>query len=87
MMRLHQAKLMILIRGSKGGEIHRNSHFGSKSCSEAQSRQGAITKGFDDGYEITSRCIAFGSPVASCYAQSNNITSKQQNLIMMSLRP
>jgi hypothetical protein len=27
---------------------------------------------------ITSRCIAFGSPVASCYAQFNNITSEQE---------
>jgi hypothetical protein len=26
--------------------------FRSKSCSEAQSRQWAITKGFDDGYKI-----------------------------------
>jgi hypothetical protein len=24
--------------------------------------------GFNGGYEITSRCIAFGSPVARCYA-------------------
>jgi hypothetical protein len=32
--------------------------------------------GFEGGYKITSRCIAFGSPVANSYAQSNNITSK-----------
>jgi hypothetical protein len=25
-------------------------------------------RGFDDGYEIMSRCIAFGSPVANFYA-------------------
>jgi hypothetical protein len=34
-------------------------------------------KGFDDGYEITSRSIAFGSPVANSYAQFSNITSEQ----------
>jgi hypothetical protein len=34
-------------------------------------------KGFDDGYKIMSRSIAFGSPVANSYAQSSNITSKQ----------
>jgi hypothetical protein len=36
-----------------------------------------LQKGFDDGYEITSRCIACGSPVANSYAQSSNITSEQ----------
>jgi hypothetical protein len=35
-------------------------------------------KGFDDGYEITSRSIAFESPVANSYAQSSNITSEQE---------
>jgi hypothetical protein len=34
-------------------------------------------KGFDDDYEIMSRSIAFGSPVANSYAQSSNITSEQ----------
>jgi hypothetical protein len=34
-------------------------------------------KGLDDGYEITSRSIAFGSPVANSYAQSSNITCEQ----------
>jgi hypothetical protein len=34
-------------------------------------------KGFDDGYEITSRSSAFGSPIANSYAQSNNITYEQ----------
>jgi hypothetical protein len=34
-------------------------------------------KGFDDGYEIMSRSITFGSPVANSYAQSSNITSEQ----------
>jgi hypothetical protein len=34
-------------------------------------------KGFDDGYEITSRNIAFGSPIVNSYAQSSNITSEQ----------
>jgi hypothetical protein len=33
-------------------------------------------RGFDGDYEIMSRCIAFGSSVASSYAQSNNITSE-----------
>jgi hypothetical protein len=36
-----------------------------------------LQKGFDDGYEITSRSIAFGSSVANSYAQSSNITSEQ----------
>jgi hypothetical protein len=34
-------------------------------------------KRFDGGYEIMSRCIAFGSPVANSYAQSSNITCEQ----------
>jgi hypothetical protein len=34
-------------------------------------------KGFDDGYEIMSRSIAFGSSVANSYAQFSNITSEQ----------
>jgi hypothetical protein len=34
-------------------------------------------KGFDDGYEITSRSIAFGSSIANSYAHSSNITSEQ----------
>jgi hypothetical protein len=34
-------------------------------------------KGFDDGYEIMSRSIAFGSPVVNSYAQSSNFTSEQ----------
>jgi hypothetical protein len=28
------------------------------------------------GCKVMSRCIAFGNPVASCHAQSNNITSE-----------
>jgi hypothetical protein len=35
-------------------------------------------KGFDDGYEVMSRSIAFGSPVANSYAQSSNIISEQE---------
>jgi hypothetical protein len=35
-------------------------------------------RGFDGGYKITSRCIAFGSLAVSRYAQSNNITSEQE---------
>jgi hypothetical protein len=42
--------------------------------------------GFDGGYEITSRCIAFGILVASHYTQSNSITYEQENMIMMSLQ-
>jgi hypothetical protein len=38
------------------------------------------------GCKITSRCIAFGSPVVSSYTQSNNITSEQENLITTSIR-
>jgi hypothetical protein len=33
---------------------------------------------FDGGYEITSRCIVFGSPVASSYTQSSSITPEQE---------
>jgi hypothetical protein len=35
-------------------------------------------RGFDSGYEIMSRCIAFGSPIVSRYTQSNNISSEQE---------
>jgi hypothetical protein len=42
---------------------------------------------FDGGYGITSRCIAFGSPVANSYAQSSSITSEQEKVIMTSIQP
>jgi hypothetical protein len=77
MMRLRQEELMILIWGLKGGENRQNDNLVQKSCSETQSHKEPSQKGFDDGYEIMSRSIAFGSPVANIYAQSSNITSEQ----------
>jgi hypothetical protein len=44
----------------------------------------------EDSMVVTSRCIAFGSPVASRYAHSNSITSEQEkssndiNLVLIS---
>jgi hypothetical protein len=39
------------------------------------------------GCKITSRCIAFGIPVANSYAQSSSITSEQEKLIMTTIEP
>jgi hypothetical protein len=61
--------------------------FGSKSCLEMKSRQKAITRGFNGGYEIISRSITFGSPIANSYAQSGSVTSEQEKLIMTSIQP
>jgi hypothetical protein len=84
-MRLRQVDLTILILGSKGGEIL-TIWFQNPAQTCNPDKEPSQNR-FDDGYEIMSKCIAFGSPVASCYAQSNNITSEQQNLIMTSHRP
>jgi hypothetical protein len=64
--------------GSKGGDIRQNDNLVPNSCSKVQSRQGDIKKRLDDAYKIMSRCIVFGSPVASSYEQSSSITSEQE---------
>jgi hypothetical protein len=77
-------------RYSFGGRGKRNPQRGNLIQNHAQERnpiQEPSQRWFDGDYEIMSKFIAFGSPVASSYTQSNNITSKQQNLIMMSIRP
>jgi hypothetical protein len=86
-MKLCQAELMILIWGSKGGKIHQKGNLVQNLPRKRNHNKEPSQGEFDGGYEIMSRCIAFGSPIASRYAQSNNITSEQQNLIMTSLQP
>jgi hypothetical protein len=83
---LRLVELTIFIRGSKGGEIHQNGHLVQNLARKRNPDKESSQKGFDDGYEITSRFIAFGSPVANSYAQSSNITSEQENPIMMSIQ-
>jgi hypothetical protein len=65
-MRLCQAELMVLIRGSKGGEIHQNGNLIQILARKRNPIKEPSQRGFDGGYEIMSRCITFGSPVASC---------------------
>jgi hypothetical protein len=78
MMRLRQAELMTLIRDSKGGEKSSKWQFGKKNLAWKRNHiKEPSQKGFDDGYEITSRSITFGSLVVNSYAQSSNITSEQ----------
>jgi hypothetical protein len=84
--RLRQVELTILIRDSKGGEIRQNVNLVQSLAWERNPIKEPSQRGFDDGYEITCRCIAFASPVVSRYTQSNNITSKQQNLITTSIQ-
>jgi hypothetical protein len=86
-MRFHQAELMILIRRSKGGEIYQKGDLVQNLARKCNPIKEPSLRGFDGGYEIMSRCIAFGSPVVSSYAQSNNITREQENPIMTSIRP
>jgi hypothetical protein len=77
MMRLRQAELMILIWGSKGGE-NRQMAIWFKNLAQKRNRiKEPSQKGFDDGYEIMSRSIAFGSSIANSYAHSSNIASEQ----------
>jgi hypothetical protein len=78
MMRFRQAKLTILICGSKGGEIRQNGNLVQILARKCNPIKEPSQRGFDGGYEITSRCIEFESPVASRYAQSNSITSEQK---------
>jgi hypothetical protein len=77
-MRLLQAESTILLRGSKGGEIHRRGNLVQNLARKRNHNKEPSQGGFDGGYEITSRCIAFRSPVASRYTQSNSITSEQE---------
>jgi hypothetical protein len=86
-MRFHQAELTILIRGSTGGEICQKGNLVQNLAQKRNPIEEPSQRGFDGGYLITSRSIAFGSPVASHYAQSNSITSEQQNLIRTSIPP
>jgi hypothetical protein len=86
-MRFHQAELTILIRGSTGGEIRQKGNLVQNLAQKRNPIEEPSQRGFDGGYLITSRSIAFGSPVASHYAQSNSITSEQQNLIRTSIPP
>jgi hypothetical protein len=76
-MRLHLAELTILIQGSKGGEILQNNNLVQILARKRNPNKEPSKKEFDGGYGITCKCIAFGILVASCYAQSNNISSKQ----------
>jgi hypothetical protein len=78
---------MILIRGSKGGEICQNGHLVRSLAQKRIPNKEPSQKGFDDGYEVTSRFIVFGSPVVNSYAQSSNITSEQENPITTSIQP
>jgi hypothetical protein len=73
--------------GFKGRKIHQKGNLVQNLPRKRNHNKEPSQGEFDGGYEIMSRCIAFGSPIASRYAQSNNITSEQQNLIMTSLQP
>jgi hypothetical protein len=83
-MRFCHVELMILIRRLEGGEICQKCDLVQNLAPKCNPIKESSHRGFNGGYEITSRCIAFRSPIASSYAQSNNITSKQRNPIMMS---
>jgi hypothetical protein len=87
MMRLRQAELMIPIWGSKGGEIRQNDNLVQILAQKHNPIKEPSRRRIDGRYEITSRCIAFESPVASSYTQSNNITSEKENPITTSIQP
>jgi hypothetical protein len=55
MMRLHQAELTILIRGSKEGEIRQNNNLVQNFARKRNHNKEPSQRGFDGGYEITSR--------------------------------
>jgi hypothetical protein len=76
MMRLRQAESTILIQGSKGGKICQKGILVQNLALKHNHNKKPSQRGFDGGYETTSRCIGFGGPVANCYAQSNSITSE-----------
>jgi hypothetical protein len=86
MMRFHQVGLTVFIRRSKGGEIRQKRNLVQNLARKRNLNKEPSQKGFDGGYEITSRCIAFGSHVANSYTQSSNITSEQKNLITTPFR-
>jgi hypothetical protein len=73
--------------GWKGGGIRQKSNLVQNLAQKRNPIKKPSQRGFDGGCEILSRCIAFGIPIANSYTPSNNITSKQENLIMTSLRP
>jgi hypothetical protein len=85
-MRLRQTELMILIQRSKGGEIRQKDNLVQNLARKRNPIKELSPRGFDGGYEITSRCITFKILVASSYAQSNNSTSERKFLITMSIR-
>jgi hypothetical protein len=86
-MRFLHVKLMILTWSLTGGEIRNKAIWFENLAQKRNPIKEPSPRGFDGDYEITSRFIAIGSPIASHYAQSNNITSEQENLITTSLRP
>jgi hypothetical protein len=86
-MRLRQVELTILKRGSKGGENYQNGKLVQHLARKRNHIKEPSQKRFDGGYEITSRCIAFGNPIVNSYAQSSSITSEQEKLIMASIQP
>jgi hypothetical protein len=53
-MRLHQAELTILIRGSKGGEIYQKDNLVQNLARKHNHRQEPSQSQFDGGYETTS---------------------------------
>jgi hypothetical protein len=65
--------------GSMGGEIHQKAQFGSKTLlGSVITTKSHHKKDSMVGCKITNRCIAFGSHVASFYAQSDSITFEQE---------
>jgi hypothetical protein len=78
---------MILIWGSKGGEIRQNNKLVQNPSQKRNPDNEPSQKGFDGGYEITNGCIGFGSLMGNSYAQSSSITSEQEKLIMTSIQP
>jgi hypothetical protein len=86
MMRLRQAELTILIRGSKRGEIRQNDNLFQILVRKRNPIKEPSQRRFDGHYEIMSRSIAFGSPVVNSYAQSSSITSEQENPITILIR-
>jgi hypothetical protein len=74
MIRLHQLELMILIQRSEGGEIRQNSNLVQDPARKHNPVREPSHRAFDGGYKIMSRCLTFGSPVASRYAQFNSIS-------------
>jgi hypothetical protein len=76
MMRLHQAELTTLIRRTKGKEIRQKRNLIQNLARKRNLNKEPSQKVFDGGYEIMSRCIAFGNLVVNRYAQPETITSE-----------